>query len=162
MMVTFGMVQIFLNKFKSPFAKCKRTFFNFSIGVLFCFGCNPGEVEYALKTDFIFVNKTGQKINYSDLFLLHENDKKVISKTISGVSENPNTKTCCQGLLEDFQGSYKQVYLKINDSLRKFFEKDESVTSISNFESKIISKRHFEYTYIIDDKDIENSEPCKF
>ncbi|MGL1884935.1 MAG: hypothetical protein OCD76_00360 [Reichenbachiella sp.] len=123
-----------------------------------------GETEYPLDVDLIFINQTDSLIIYNDQFEIVPNAtyKESIEST-AGSEKKPNIDNCCQGTLEDFQGSYQQVIISIesDDSCVFFsFSEDQGPTSINNFESRVISDRHFEYTYHITRDDFNNPERC--
>lgn len=122
-------------------------------------GCNR-ETEYKITADLVFINTSEKQINYSNLFTLEPEATKVISLKGDGGDKSSEITTCCQGFLEDYQGSSEQVFLILNNSECLFFEENEGPTNLDNYEQEILGTNNFRYTYVFTDDQFTNAEPC--
>lgn len=137
-------------------------FLIFGISALF-FTCDKGEVEYFLKTDFVFINETDKNISFEirektttkmDLNLEAKSTSKTYTINSDGGFENPTPDNCCQGVLQSFLvgSDQKSIVIKKNDTLCIMVEP----AIIDNYKSEIISDRHYKYTFTFTDKNVKN------
>lgn len=128
-------------------------------GLMLLVSCGEKD-EFGLKVKLTFVNSTDTNISYSNLFELAPTESYTYEDQTETTSSNPNIETCCNGLLEDFQGGYDQVFLVINEVNCLYFNEGEGPTSLNNFESEKLNSRSFSYTYTLSPASIENMQPC--
>jgi hypothetical protein len=121
--------------------------------------CNETD-EFGLKVDLTFINSTETDIQYSTLFELAPNESFTFSTQTESSSDNENIETCCNGILEDFQGAYNQVSLVIDDINCLSFDEGVGPTDLDNFESIKLNSRRFSYTYTITTSTIADMQLC--
>lgn len=141
-------------------------FLIFGISTLF-FTCDKGEVEYFLKTEFIYDNKTDKTLSFlvrppsgrkKILVISPKSMSETINYDASGGFENPTPENCCQGLLEGLLGGagIDNIDLKIDSTTCLL----GTPTDINNYESEVISDRHYKYTFTFTDKVLEDKKDC--
>lgn len=134
-------------------------------------GCGKESVEYRLKVEFLYINATDSTVEFDfresvstlglkQVVLNPKSSSDLLTIEAEGGFKKPNPVTCCQGILEDNYASSKVKTLILNNSYC-VIQADNKSTDISNYESEIISDRHFRYTYTFRKADFENAVLCQ-
>jgi hypothetical protein len=127
-----------------------------------------------MAVDLVYVNQTDSSISFQILENIGLNNistitldpfstSKIFTYEYDGVDKKITPQSCCNSFLRnvydinDINGSGKKIVL--NDSLCVFHLNNKS-TIISNYNSEVISDRHFRYTYTFTFKDFKDAKKC--
>ena len=140
---------------------------------MFC-SCE-GVTEYIMTVDLEFINNSDSTIGFEIYQDISSNEKThfvlrakspspVFTYRYDGVGKVVTPENCCNSFLtnvysnEEFGGSSKAIVLNDTFCVTHFNEKS---TLIENYNAKIISDRHFRYTYVFDASDFLTAERCE-
>lgn len=137
------------------------------IGVNLLFSCQPGETEYVVKADFIYINNSQKTIILKDAVddgdLIYDikinpkETKKFILRGSGGDISKDDVNDCCQYFLESIHDG--EIFLKA-DSLCIYY-RHRGAHDIKNYEGKRLSDRHLEYTYYFTDENLQEAKDCE-
>jgi hypothetical protein len=149
--------------------------FGISISIISS-NCGKELTEYKMNIDIIFVNKTDSTIQFdilkdlssSSSLISVELNKAVKIKEFNyeyvGVEKEISPTTCCKDFLSNVysnkqvNGSTKTITLNTDYCVTHFNEKS---VLISNYQVKVLNKRHYSFTYYFKGSDFENAVLCE-
>lgn len=133
-------------------------------------GCGKSTSEYVLEIDLQYQNVTdstlsfeiakGQSGAFETVILPPQSSGGPFSYHLDGDFVNPTPDNCCLGFVENNFKLSEANYITVNDSLCVLHNQEKSAI-LSNYESEIISDRHFRYTYTFKSDDLAGAAPCQ-
>lgn len=130
--------------------RLKKTYLLFLItGITSLISCGgtvePGESIVTFK----YLNSSSEVLIYdgSEMAMASVLEREVVHFGING----SNYQNCCQGILEDVQGAFNQVYLELGGGEIVCFLEDQGPTQIANYSAARPSKRSYEFSFTFTD-----------
>jgi|GEM_PF-1872227 len=143
------------------------------ISIFILISCVPARIEYKVDADIIYINETEYMINYYQylpsqnpskifIFEIAPNSQKIIESRDGGSKENQNIDNCCQGILEGFQGD-ASVLVEFDQVKCLIYQdgKGSTTNNILGYESVILSKNYYQFTYRFTENEYLNAENCE-